>query len=231
MDQILDTPGMVRRAADNTSQPRIPPRPWWISPIFPLMLVTAGIVLLSLDGLHPYRTFQRKRSWKPVQGQLVQPYQRRQVSNPTAERSTVREYLERRPQKRIFQETISEGWPMERKKVQWRIRLSYTYPWGNARYTRMADGPDRAFPTEQAANEFLDRRLRGALLTVWVNPKAPQEATAFLEYRRVWIVRAGLLGLALGLIWLVSALVLGRSHAQRERALADAQSEDSEKKS
>lgn len=174
--------------------------------------------------MHPIKTYLRKRSWKPVEAQLLQPYERRQVTNPTSAGNTVREYLERRPQKRYFQETVSEGWPIRRKKVQWRIRLNYTYPWGNARHTKVSDGPERVFPTEEAADAYLGRRLRGTAITVWVNPHAPEEVMAFLEYRRIWTLRVGLTAAALGLLWLIVALGLGRSHARKERERARAAS-------
>lgn len=227
---ISDTPGMARKAKTTPSRPETSVRPWWTSPLVPLVLLTAGVVLLSLDGMHPYRTYLRLKRWKRVEGQLVQPYQRRQIVNPSQENSTVREYLERRPQKRIFKETVSEGWPMKRKKLQWRIRLNYTYPWKNARYTRMNDGPDRAFVSEAEANSYLEGRVRGTRLKVWVDPNDPSEATAFLEYRRVWTLRVGFAGAGLGLFWLLVALVLGHSHRRREREAEEKAQEASPKK-
>ncbi|MDX9999939.1 MAG: DUF3592 domain-containing protein [Polyangia bacterium] len=217
MARIPDTPGMARKTPVSQSSAQVPVKPWWVSPLLPLVLFCAGLVLCALDGLHPYQVFMRKRNWKPVEGQLLQVYERRQIQNPATERSTVREYLERRPQKRIYQETVSEGWPIKRKKLQWRIRLYYTYPWGNTRHTQVADGPERAFPNEEAANSYLNQRVRGSKIKVWVNPTSPGEATAFLEYRRVWTLRMGFVAVGLGLIWLLVALGLGRAHSRRER--------------
>lgn len=215
----------MARDRSASSRPReLPARPWWTSPLLPLVLTGAGAVLCCLDGWHPYETFLRKRRWKPVEGQLVQPYQRRQIVNPTAERSSAREYLERRPQKRVFQETVEEGWPIKRRKLRWRVRLNYTYPWKNTRLTRMSDGPPWTFASKEEAEAYLRRVLRGTALRVWVDPSAPERATAFLEYRQIWHVRVGLTATGIGLLWLLVAVILGRSHARKEQeALAQAE--------
>jgi len=188
-----------------------------------LLLLLAGLVMLAIDGLHPYRVWWRRQHWEQVDGRLLQSYQQRRRVRHSGQGSTPMTYVEQRPQKRIFEAVVERGWPLSRRKQVYRIRLNYTYLWKNKKHTRVADSPDRDFESRPVARRFLRQYVKDRSVEVWVDPEKPSRATAFLLYRwsAVW-VQIGLVATALGLLWLIVALVFGRTYRRTHRRRAAA---------
>lgn len=191
-------------------------RPWFTSPLLPILLSMAGITLLLLDGLTPYRTYLRRKRWTRVKGRLASSVERRAKVRSSARGSTRLEYLARRAQRRTFPKVVTRGWPLSQKKRVWIVRVTYTYPWKGKRFTRVADTPGTEFPTRREARAYLAKHIQKGSIRVWVNPKDPQEATAFLDPPYTHTLLLGLAIFALGVLWLIAALILRRAHVRQE---------------
>jgi len=196
--------------------PPEPTRPWFTSPLLPTVLCLAGVTALLLDGLTPWQTFNRRRSWTTVKGRLTSSVERRAKVRSSAGGDTRMEYLAKRSQRRIMSKVVTRGWPLKNKKRVWIVRITYTYPWKTGRITRLADSPAREFDSAKDAQEYLGKRLskKGAI-RVWVNPKDPQEATAFLDYPSVLTIVLGLAMVGFGVLWLLLALLLKRARVRQ----------------
>jgi Protein of unknown function (DUF3592) len=197
--------------------PSPPTRPWFTSPLLPIVVCLAGITALLLDGLTPWRTFTRRRSWTTVKGRLASAVERRTKLRSSARGDTRMDYLVKRSQRRVFSKVVTRGWPLKNKKRVWIVRITYTYPWKGGRITRVADSPAREFDSHDDAQAFLAKRLhkKGAV-RVWVNPKEPREATVFLDYSSVPTLVIGFVMLGLGLLWLIVTFLLKRVHVRQE---------------
>lgn len=192
-----------------------PIRPWFTSPLLPTVLCLAGITALLLDGLAPWRTFSRRRSWTTVKGRLASAVERRTKLRSSARGETRMEYLVKRPQRRVFSKIVTRGWPLKRKKRVWIARITYTYPWKTGRITRVADSPAKEFDSRKEAQAFLAERINKGAVRVWVNPKDPRQATAFLGYPSMITLVTGFAMVGLGVIWLILALLLRRAHVRQ----------------
>jgi len=197
-------------SARSTPSDRLPSRPRWLSPLWPLVLLAGGASLLLLDGARPYRTWWRRRHWKRVDGTLVQAYQRWHRSKMSGRGVTPEEYLERRPQKQVFEVVVERGWPLRRRKRVYRIRIHYTYYVGNHKHVKVADSPGRDFESHVEASRFLAGVVRKGKVRLWVDPQDPDRATAFLQdpWSARW-VRLGLGVAGAAVVWLLVVLVLG----------------------
>ncbi len=191
-------------------------RPWFTSPLLPTVLCLAGITALLLDGLTPWQTFTRRRSWTTVKGRLASSVERRTKLRSSARGETRMEYLAKRSQRRVFSKVVTRGWPLKTKKRVWIARITYTYTWKTGRITRVADSPAREFDSAQDAQAYLAKRLNKGAVRVWVNPKDPREATAFLDYPSVLTLVLGFVMLGFGMIWLMLAFLLRRAHVRQE---------------
>ncbi len=200
--------------------PPAPTRPWFTSPLLPTVLCLAGITALLLDGLTPFQTFMRRRTWTSVKGTLSSAVERRTKLRMSGRGETRRDYLVKRSQRRIFSKVVTRGWPLKSKKRVWIVRITYTFPWKTRqktrRITRIADSPTREFESAKDAQEFLGKRLNKGAVQVWVNPKDPGQATVFLDYPSVLTLVLGFAMLGLGLLWLIVALLLKRAHVRQE---------------
>lgn len=171
---------------------------------------------MLLDGLTPYRTYLRRKRWTPVKGQLASSVERRTKTRSSARGSTRLEYLAKRSQRRIFPKVVTRGWPLSQKKRVWIVRVTYTYPWKGKRITRVADSPGTEFDTRREAGAYLAKRIHQGGIRVWVNPKDPQQATAFLDSPYTHTLLLGLAVFALGMLWLIAAVILRRAHVRQE---------------
>ena len=196
-------------------------RPWFTSPLLAVVICITGATLLFLDGLHPFQTYSRRRSWKRVKARLAQSMERRKAVRYTPAGKSPVEYLARRPQRRLFKKVVTRGWLLKRKKIVWQVRLTYSFRWKKGRITRVADTAPLDFGTKGEAGAYLSRRLKQSTVMVWVNPKDPRDSTVFLDYRNLLWLRIGFALVAAGLLWFIVALVLRRAHARKELAERD----------
>ncbi len=213
---------MARRKKVSGAGAEPPGRPWWLSPIFPVLLLATGLVMLVVDGGQPYRIWWRRGHWKRVQGTLLTSYEKHRYVRHSSGRQTYSEYLAKKPQKRIFKAVVERGWPIKRRKQVYHVHLNYTYLWRKKKHTKVADVPDRDFESRPVAERFLRQYVKNNRIRVWVNPKDPNQATAFLLYRwsALW-VRVGIVVVGLALLWLFAAILLGRAHDRREKPKTD----------
>ncbi|MFH2007197.1 MAG: DUF3592 domain-containing protein [bacterium] len=191
-------------------------RPWFTSSLLPVAICITGATLLFLDGLHPFQTYFRRRSWKRVKGRLAQSMERRKAVRYSPAGETPVEYLARRPQRRLFKKVVTRGWLLKRKKIVWQVRLTYSFRWKKGRITRVSDTAPLDFDTQPEAGAYLAKRLKQSTVMVWVNPKNPGESTVFLDYRNLLWVRIGFALVFGGLLWFILALVLRSAHARKE---------------
>jgi len=175
----------------------------------------AGVTVLLLDGLTPYRTFARRRQWTRVKGRLVSAVERRSNLRSSTRGETRLEYLAKRPQKLVQSKVVTRGWPLKEKKRVWLVRITYSFPWKSGRITRVADGPAKEFDSEPAALQYLHKRLHRDTLRVWVNPGDPREATAFLDYPSLLMLLLGFALVGLGGLWLIVSLLLRRTYVRQ----------------
>lgn len=198
---------------------RLPLRPFWVSPLWPLLFLVLGIGLLVLDGARPYRTWWRRHHWKRVDGVLVRGYEKRRREKVTTRGVTATEYVQRRSQKRIFETVVERGWPLRRRKRVFRVRLHYTYFVGNRKRAQIADSPDREFASRREAAQFLARVIERGKVHLWVDPRNPDRATAFLQDPwSVYWVHLGLGVTIAALLWLLVVLVLARRIRRAEES-------------
>lgn len=195
--------------------PKLEPHPWFTSPLWPSVLMLAGVTGLLLDGLTPYRTFTRRRQWTRVKGRLVSAVERRTKLRSSSGGETRIEYLAKRPQRLVQSKVVTRGWPLKEKKRVWLVRITYTFPWKTGRITRVADGPPTEFDSERAALTYLHKRIHRDTVPVWVNPGDPREATAFLDYPSMLMLLLGFALVGLGGLWLIAALLLRRAHVRQ----------------
>ncbi len=197
--------------------PKPPPeRPWFTSPLLPVLLCMAGITVLLLDGLTPWQTYHRRKNWKTVKGRLVQSVQRRTKMRSTARGGNQVDYMVKRPQRRVVSKVVTRGWPLKTKKRIWTARVTYTYPTKKGRMTRVGDSPTQEFDSKNDALAYLDDRIHHGAILVWVNPKDPTQATAFLDYPSKLTLALGFIMIALSVLWLIAALLLRRVHVRQE---------------
>lgn len=190
-------------------------RPWFTSPLLPTVLCLAGITALLLDGLTPWRTFTRRRSWTTVKGRLASAVERRSKVRSSAAGQSRLEYLIKRPQQVVTSKVVTRGWPLKQKKRIWLVRITYTFPWKTGRITKIGDSPAREFDSQKEAAAYVSGRVHEGAVRVWVNPKNPKEATAFLDYPSLLTIVLGFAMIGLGALWLIVALLLRRAHVRQ----------------
>jgi hypothetical protein len=194
-----------------------PTRPWFTSPLLPTVLCLAGAASLLLDGMTPWETFWRRRNWTSVKGRLASAVERRTRLRSSARGETRLEYLVKRSQRVVFSKVVTRGWPLKRQKRVWIVRITYSYPWKTGRITRVADSPAKEFESRSEARAYLVKRVpKTGAVRVWVNPKNPREATAFLDYPSLLTLVLGFAMVGLGVVWLIVSLLLRRAHLRQE---------------
>ncbi|MCD6499002.1 MAG: DUF3592 domain-containing protein [Deltaproteobacteria bacterium] len=83
------------------------------------------------------------------------------------------------------------------------VLLSYRYRFKGKVYTRFGDEAPQDFKTRKDAVAYLHQRVPDWPIKVWVNPKHPRDASAFLDYDGWLAIRLGALLFVGSLFWLL----------------------------
>jgi hypothetical protein len=124
--------------------------------------------------------------------------------------------------KRIHSKYVEKGTLFPYKEKQWYIKLAFQFDHGGKLYRVYDDAPVFTFDSHEEAKEYLKAKAGKWPIKVWVNPDDPNEATAFLDYPRWYVVQVGAFVLAISIIWLLFATsVMARTEGRSRSASSE----------